>query len=249
MTTVANIVKFKRSSDSGKVPLTTDLQFGELALNTTDGKLFFKKNKNNVDSIVTIQSLPSGATSGQTIINDGSGNLSWGPGIPSIATHGGSYLVTDGTTVSWSSIPAHNVLTNGSYTLSLGNTGDVTAPGDILVNSLSVKDNITKTLFLYQDGNLTVKTGTTRWYACAPLTMTGIVTRLSTAGDADVNIRVLKNGSIIYSITVASGTLKTTTSANFNMTTDDYLTINVTGTGSVYSPGAGLSVQFTYYFI
>jgi len=189
-------------------------------------------------------------TAGQILQTDANGLLSWVTAtFPSVTGHAGSYLVTDGTTVSWSSIPAQNVLTNGSYNLTLGSNGNVTAPGDILVNSLSVKDNIVKTLFLYQDGNLSVKTGTVRWYASAPLTMTGIVSRLSTAADANVILRVLKNGSVIYTITIANGTTKTTTSANFSMNTDDYLTVSVTQVGSSQNPGVGLSVQFNYYFI
>lgn len=41
---MANTVQIKRSAVAGKVPLTTDLALGELAVNTNDGKLFFKKN-------------------------------------------------------------------------------------------------------------------------------------------------------------------------------------------------------------
>ena len=33
-------VKFKRSNIAGKAPKTTDIEVGELALNTKDGKLF-----------------------------------------------------------------------------------------------------------------------------------------------------------------------------------------------------------------
>jgi hypothetical protein len=188
-------------------------------------------------------------TAGQTLQIDQYGSLNWvTASFPSVTGHAGSYLVTDGTNVSWSSIPAQNVLTNGSYNLVLNSSGNVTAPGDILVNSLSVKDNIIKTLFLYQDGNLTVKTGTIRWYASAALTMTGIVSRLTTSADDIVTVQILKNGSVIYTVNIASGITKVTTSANFSMTTDDYLTVNVTTTGSTQNPGAGLSIQFTYYF-
>jgi len=186
---------------------------------------------------------------GQVLQTDGSGVLSWATvGFPSVTGHAGSYLVTNGTSVSWSSIPADNTLNNGSYSLVLDSSGNLTAPADILVNSLSVKDNIVKTLFWYQDGNLTNKTGTVRWYASAPLTMTGIVSRIATAADADIRLQIVKNGSVIYTITIASGTYKTTTSANFTMTTDDYVTVNITSVGSNANPGVGLSVQFTYYF-
>lgn len=37
-------IKFKRSAVPGKVPLTTDLDLGQLAINTNDGKLFIKKD-------------------------------------------------------------------------------------------------------------------------------------------------------------------------------------------------------------
>lgn len=50
---MANPILIKRSSVAAKIPLTTDLQLGELAINTNDGKLFLKKN-NGTDSIVEV---------------------------------------------------------------------------------------------------------------------------------------------------------------------------------------------------
>ncbi len=50
---MAQLVKLKRSAVSGKVPLTTDLQLGELAVNTFDGKLYTKKD-NGTQSVVEI---------------------------------------------------------------------------------------------------------------------------------------------------------------------------------------------------
>lgn len=49
---MANTLKLKRSSVAGKVPATTDLQLSEMAINTTDGRLYSKKNVASVDSIV-----------------------------------------------------------------------------------------------------------------------------------------------------------------------------------------------------
>jgi len=46
-------IKVKRSAVAGKAPTTTDLELGELALNTFDGKLYTKRN-NGTDSIVEI---------------------------------------------------------------------------------------------------------------------------------------------------------------------------------------------------
>jgi hypothetical protein len=41
---MANKIQVKRSSVSGKVPTTTDLDLGEIAINTYDGKLYIKKD-------------------------------------------------------------------------------------------------------------------------------------------------------------------------------------------------------------
>lgn len=50
---MANTVKIKRSSVEGKNPTTSDLELGELALNTYDGNLFFKKNVLGAEEVVS----------------------------------------------------------------------------------------------------------------------------------------------------------------------------------------------------
>jgi hypothetical protein len=50
---MANTIKIKRSAVQGKVPQTTDIALGELAINTYDGKLFLKKD-DGTESIVDI---------------------------------------------------------------------------------------------------------------------------------------------------------------------------------------------------
>lgn len=57
---MANKIKIKRSAVQGKVPITTDLELGELAINTYDGKLYTKKNDGS-ESVVQIGGA-SGAT-------------------------------------------------------------------------------------------------------------------------------------------------------------------------------------------
>jgi hypothetical protein len=51
---MANTLKIKRSSVEGKIPAVEDLQLGELAINTYDGKLFLKKNNSFVEYITEI---------------------------------------------------------------------------------------------------------------------------------------------------------------------------------------------------
>ena len=47
-------ITLKRSSVQGRVPLTTDLALGEIALNTYDGKLFIKKNVGGTETIIDV---------------------------------------------------------------------------------------------------------------------------------------------------------------------------------------------------
>ena len=59
----ANEIKLKRSSVEHKVPSVSDLTLGELAVNTFDGKLFFKKNNgsDSLESIVTTNAQITGS--------------------------------------------------------------------------------------------------------------------------------------------------------------------------------------------
>jgi len=58
---MANTVKIKRSSVASKVPTTSDLELGELALNTYDGKLFTKKDDGTA-SVVELSGGSGGST-------------------------------------------------------------------------------------------------------------------------------------------------------------------------------------------
>lgn len=50
---MANKIVLKKSSVVGKEPLITDLEYGELALNYADGRLYFKTADNQIDSFAT----------------------------------------------------------------------------------------------------------------------------------------------------------------------------------------------------
>jgi hypothetical protein len=51
---MTNQILIKHTATPGKVPATTDLALGELAVNTNDGVLFFKKNLSGVDTVLQI---------------------------------------------------------------------------------------------------------------------------------------------------------------------------------------------------
>lgn len=77
---MAQTILSKRSADANKVPSTTDLQLGELAVNTTDGKLYMKRSVSGVESIKEIGADP----------------------FPPQAGKDGQFLKTNGTNVYWS---------------------------------------------------------------------------------------------------------------------------------------------------
>ena len=60
---MAQTIKLKRSATQGKVPNTGNLALGEIAVNTYDGRLFFKKNdgSDSIEHIVTTDSVTTGS--------------------------------------------------------------------------------------------------------------------------------------------------------------------------------------------
>lgn len=74
---MTNKIVLKKSSVVGRIPTTSDLEYGELALNYADGKLYYKTSLNTVGSIggtsntnlVQIDRQSYTATAGQTTFN------------------------------------------------------------------------------------------------------------------------------------------------------------------------------------
>lgn len=70
---MANIVRLKRSAVANSVPTTGQLELGELAINTTDGRLFLKRNVSGTESIVEVGSATSGdITAGGSLVSNAS---------------------------------------------------------------------------------------------------------------------------------------------------------------------------------
>jgi hypothetical protein len=77
---MAQIIKFKRSTTSGAVPSTGSLEYGEIAMNVSDGKVFFKKGNDtiqelvatNTDTPITGSINITGAVTASYFVGDGS---------------------------------------------------------------------------------------------------------------------------------------------------------------------------------
>jgi hypothetical protein len=119
---MASIVQLKRSALSGKVPDTGSLNLGELAVNTYDGKIYFKKSGSieSVESVVTTNSVVTGS-----IRLEGTGSF-------------GSLKVNDTLTVN------HGVsVISGS----LGITSDLTVLGAVNARQFNISIISSSTLF------------------------------------------------------------------------------------------------------
>ena len=115
---MANKVLLKKSSVTSKIPLTSDLDYGELALNYADGKLYFKNSSNaiqafdaNVVSSNWVKKTSNHtALIGEKIVADTSGG-SFTITLPAGPSTGTAVMIADGG--AWATNPV-TVARNGS---------------------------------------------------------------------------------------------------------------------------------------
>lgn len=134
---MANKIILKRSSVPNKAPVAGDVEYGELALNYNDGKLFYKKVDNTIESFeaglqtinltgavtgsgtgdITTSLSATGATAGSytnaniTVGADGriTSVANGSPsGLPDQTGNSGKFLTTDGSLLSWGTIDLSN---------------------------------------------------------------------------------------------------------------------------------------------
>jgi hypothetical protein len=156
---MANKVLLKKSSTAAKVPLVGDLDYGELALNYTDGKLYYKTASNTIKSFTDDTSVVT-LTGTQTLTNKTLttpvvNRIDWaasGTGAPTFTTRSdgtkltlypsvgassADYAIGINAATLWSSIPTnasdHYFKWYGGETevASLSGTGNLTALGNI----------------------------------------------------------------------------------------------------------------------
>ena len=137
---MSNTIKLKRSSTLGATPTAGSLEYGELALNYTDGNLFFKTAANVVTLLAS------------TRIANYSGNVNAG----NLST-GGSLNVTGNATVG--NIDATNaVFTNIAGTLTTASQTNITSVGTLgvlSVTSTATLGNVNTAGLISATGNIT----------------------------------------------------------------------------------------------
>ena len=212
---MSSIVQLKRSALTGKVPGTSSLNLGELALNTYDGKIFFRRSgsTDTIQEVVTTNVLNTGSV---TI----TGTLTAGYIVGSISASNGVVSGSSQITLS-SGIGYSKLATTGSnqFTDSQNITGSLRATLTGSFGSLQVNDT------LNVNHGITTISGS--------LGITSDLTVLGVINARQFNISVISS-----SVLFESG------SSKFGNTSDDthQFTGSVQLTGSLYVNGSQVGI-------
>ena len=120
-----------------------------------------------------------------------------------------------------------------------------TKPTAFSYNDLTDVPSLSSSTNFAKNGDLTVSTGTSRWYAPRNITVSKITARLGTAADSTVTLQIKKNNNVEQIININTGEVQSSSTTPIDMTDADYLQVNITAIGSG-APGADLNVQFVY---
>lgn len=241
---MANTVLLKKSSVASKVPLTTDLSYGELALNYTDEKLYFKNASNVIKSFsITSSALTIGTGLSGTSYN---GSSSVTIAIDStVATLTGSQTLTNKTltspTINTGTISG-GTLNNciiGGTTTAAGSFTTVTASGIVsgseLTSSLSSGDEGGQINLAQPQTNTSMSGGVTIDVYRNKLrifeqggTARGVYIDLTAAGGG-VGTNLLGGTGTVSSVSVVSANGFAGTVATNTTTPDITLTTSITG--------------------
>ena len=212
---MSQIVQLKRSALTGKVPGTGSLNLGELALNTYDGKIFFRRSgsTDTVQEVITTNVTNTGSVTLTGILTAGSivGSISASNGVVS-----GSSQITLSSGIGYSKLA-----TTGSnqFTDSQNITGSLRATLTGSFGSLQVNDTLTV--------NHGISTISGSLGITSDLTVLGVV-----------NARQFNISIISSSVLFESG------SSKFGNTSDDIhqFTGSVQVTGSLYVNGSQVGI-------
>lgn len=150
---MANKVLLKKSSVVSKVPLTTDLDYGELALNYADGKLYFKNSSNVISSFSTAASSGTSVSIGTAApVSPTAGDLWWDSTYGSLKIY-----YNDGDTSQWVDSQTSSA---GSGTVT---SVDMTVPVGLSISGNPITSSGTLVLSLTAGYSIPTTTSQTNW--------------------------------------------------------------------------------------
>jgi hypothetical protein len=124
---MSNKIILKKSSVGAKLPLTTDLEYGEVALNYADGKLYFKNSSNNIAFL--------GASSATETLTNKSVSLGSNTVTGTVAQFNSALTDGDFATLAGTETLTNKTLSNPTITGVLTVSGSTGANGYILTST------------------------------------------------------------------------------------------------------------------
>lgn len=207
---------------------------GTLETSTGDQRFYFNNNTNLKTILTTVSSAPTGSAVIAKIKKNDSAVTD------TITIPAGDTLVNQSSTTTFTK--------NDFITVDITQVGSANKGSDLFCNMLFEKDVVEFFKTYYKNQNLSVYTGTQRFYMQSVSILKNVEAYIKTAPvGAAVNINIVKNGSTtIKSISIADGQYSSGANADtINLAKDDYLTVNVTQVGST-TPGADLYINLTF---
>jgi hypothetical protein len=123
---MANTILIKRSGTASAVPVAGDLTLGELSLNYTDGKLYFKNSGNVVTLLANANTVAATSLTNGTsnVIVASNANITVGVASTTVATFASTGLILPGIVSATGNITGGNITIPGSANIStfIGNT-------------------------------------------------------------------------------------------------------------------------------
>ncbi len=127
---MTNRIKLKRNAVANAVPSAGDLEYGELAINYTDGNLFFKDSSNAVQTIASLKfaNVSGNITGGNLVIagNANVGNLGTSGSITATGNIQGNYFVGNGSQLTGIIASAGAQIINGTSNVTVAGSSNVT---------------------------------------------------------------------------------------------------------------------------
>ena len=242
---MANIIKIKNSSVAAKVPVTGDLAYGEIALNYADGKIYYKKSDN------TIQSISGGVASGSNtqVQYNNSGAFGGSSGL----TFDGTLLSSNTLTVSNTSyaIKPFKVVTQSDAKLLVG-VGD--ANSTVAVRALNAAETGYQDLTLQGNNFVRIHTGGTSRVAVDGSGNMGIGTtspssKLTVVGQIESTTTGFKfpDGTVQATAATGGGAWTKITANTTATTKKQYVTDTTAGAFIVTLPASPAAGDYVYF--
>jgi hypothetical protein len=119
---------------------------------------------------------------------------------------------------------------NGTLQVSPVENGNIVLANSIIVGEGGGGGSATQVATAYFEGSIGLQSTLPRWYANRPIVINKSISRVETAGTDQVSFRILKSGTLAYSVSF-SGFGPTINTTPISMESNDYITIEFTSTG------------------